>query len=165
MRLSDLNWKHPPYVYLSERKEDDHVAVTPSRIIFVGWLRGLEPCSPHSQCGTLPDKLKSTFVIEIGLLTFFHFYLCSWIPLRSISNQYRQFQKPLCCRCTTQQSAVRTRVELVASDRQSEMLAVTLTNLYSRNNTVATMLSRVCSLYRPDSYRENRYPQVESLRS
>ena len=31
------------------------------------WLTpGLEPCSPHSQCGTLPDKLKPTFVIEIG---------------------------------------------------------------------------------------------------
>ena len=31
-----------------------------------GLTPGLEPCSPHSQCGTLPDKLKPTFVIEIG---------------------------------------------------------------------------------------------------
>ena len=27
---------------------------------------GFEPCSPHSQCGTLPIKLKSTFYIEVG---------------------------------------------------------------------------------------------------
>ena len=40
VRLSDLNWKHSPYVYLSERKEDDYVAVTPSRI---GWLRDSNP--------------------------------------------------------------------------------------------------------------------------
>ena len=60
VRLSDLNWKHSSYVYLSERKEDDYVAVTPSRI---GWLSRYigKPCSPHSQCGTLPDKLKPTF--------------------------------------------------------------------------------------------------------
>jgi hypothetical protein len=35
--------------------------------VFLFWLTpGLEPCSPHSQCGTLPVKLKPTFVIEIG---------------------------------------------------------------------------------------------------
>ena len=27
---------------------------------------GLEPCSPHSQCGTLPVKLKPTFDVEAG---------------------------------------------------------------------------------------------------
>ena len=32
--------------------------------LFFRLTPGLEPCSPHSQCGTLPDKLKPTFVIE-----------------------------------------------------------------------------------------------------
>ncbi len=36
------------------------------------------------------------------------------------------------------------RVELIASDRQSEMLAVTLTNRYRCNNYITTMHSRVC---------------------
>jgi hypothetical protein len=51
--------------------------------------------------------------------------------LRLDSNQYHQIQNLICCHCTTQQFAVRMRVELIASDRQSEMLAVTLTNQYS----------------------------------
>jgi hypothetical protein len=33
----------------------------------LGLALGLEPYSPHSQCGTLPVKLKPTFVIEFGL--------------------------------------------------------------------------------------------------
>gem|GEM_PF-4978657 len=68
--------------------------------------------------------------------------------LRLDPNQYPRLQKPVCCHCTTQQAAVRTRVELVAPDRQSGMLAVTPTNRYSCNKIVTTMLSRVCNLFR-----------------
>jgi hypothetical protein len=81
VRLPGSNWIQPSCVYLSKRKEDSHVTDTPNRIIFnplplftslfnipcslFFWLTpGFEPCSPHSQCDTLPDKLKPTFVIE-----------------------------------------------------------------------------------------------------
>src|SRR5688500_14541784 len=31
------------------------------------WLTpGIEPCSPHSHCGALPNKLKPTFDIGVG---------------------------------------------------------------------------------------------------
>lgn len=32
--------------------------------LFFRLTPGLEPCSPHSQCGTLPDKLKPTFCFQ-----------------------------------------------------------------------------------------------------
>ena len=52
------------------------------------------------------------------------------------------------------------RIELIASDRQSEMLAVTPTNRYSCNMLLQLSFQGLESV--PGS---NRYPQVESLRS
>ena len=73
--------------------------------------------------------------------------------LRIDSNYHHQFQKLVCYHCTTQQFAVRTRVELVASDRQSEMLAITPTNHYSHGIAAATTFSGfvVCTGFEPVS--------------
>lgn len=74
---------------------------TPGRILFYGLTPGLEPCSPHSPCGTLPNKLKPTNIIED------RFELSP-----SVSNTDMLY------RYTTQQSmAVRTGVEPVSTDR------------------------------------------------
>jgi hypothetical protein len=48
--------------------------------------------------------------------------------LRTDSNCHHQFQRLVCCHCTTQQFAVRIRIELILRDRQSHMLAITPTN-------------------------------------
>lgn len=61
------------------------------------WLTpGLEPCSPHSQSGTLPVKLKPTFVIEnrlellspvseTGMLPLHHSTICIAGRIRTCS--------------------------------------------------------------------------------
>ena len=43
---------------------------------------GLEPCSPHSQCGALPYKLKPTFITKL--------------LLRIDLNYHHQFQRLIC---------------------------------------------------------------------
>ena len=48
--------------------------------------------------------------------------------MRIDSNYHHLIQNQECCHCTTQQLAVRTGIEPIATDRQSVMLAVTPTN-------------------------------------
>ena len=66
--------------------------------IFFRLAPGLEPCSPHSQSGTLPDKLKPTFVIEdrfelsspdseSGMLPLHHSTLCGSYGNRTRCNR------------------------------------------------------------------------------
>ena len=126
MRLSDLNWKQPPYVYLSERVEDDYVAITPSRnilysftlLIFLSYFierlsPGIEPCSLHSQCSALPDKLKTTL---------FSLRVCASFGSRTRSNK----------------SIRRGGLSVALTSRYSRILA------YSVQHTT---FQRVCSLY------------------
>jgi hypothetical protein len=104
------------------------------------WLTpGLEPCSPHSQCGTLPVKLKPTFDVEVG------FEPTPSVSKTDMLNHYTTQQffglvNQYCCDlqswtetftlwewCATYYTkshyqAVCMRIELIASDRQSEML-------------------------------------------
>lgn len=67
--LYDLqNWTENSKLIFSFQKERKFNVLPLHQIAFSYWLTpGLEPCSPHSQCGTLPNKLKPTFVIGAGL--------------------------------------------------------------------------------------------------
>ena len=89
---------------------------------------GLEPCSPHSQCGTLPVKLKPTNVAGAG-----------FEPTSSASNA------EMLNRCTIRQFAVRTGVEPVATDRQSACYPYTNEpcNLF-RIRTAVTRMKILC---------------------
>ena len=139
MRLSDLNWKQPSYVHLSERKEDGHVADYTKPHSFCRLTPEIEPCSPHSPCGALPVKLKPTPCRRV------------WIRTKTIcvKNRYakplhhptvwaawviRTLSAGLEDRSATMNAyaayiAVRMRIELIATDRPPRRIAITPTNL------------------------------------
>ena len=59
-------YNHPLFAFQKER-EMSVLPLHPVVFSFLWLTPGLEPCSPHSQCGTLPDKLKPTFVTKLRI--------------------------------------------------------------------------------------------------